>query len=98
MIREAIIKLASKQNLTYQEAEAVMNEIMDGRTSQVQTAAYLTALAQKGETIDEITASAAWMLAHCVKLLHDMDVLEIVGTGGAGGGHFHSAGEKHGNP
>ncbi len=88
MIREAIIKLASKQNLTYQEAEAVMNEIMDGRTSQVQTAAYLTALAQKGETIDEITASAAGMRAHCVKLLHDMDVLEIVGTGGDGANSF----------
>lgn len=50
--------------------------------------AYLTALSLKGETIDEITASAAGMRAHCVKLLHDMDVLEIVGTGGDGANSF----------
>ena len=50
--------------------------------------AYLTALALKGETIDEITASAAGMRANCIKLLHDMDVLEIVGTGGDGSNSF----------
>ena len=82
MIKEAIIKLSKKQDLTYDEAEAVMNEIMDGAATPVQMASYLTALSMKGETIDEITASAAGMRAHCIKLLHDMDVLEIVGTGG----------------
>ena len=71
MIREAIIKLAGKEDLTYSEAEAVMNEIMEGKASDVQMSAYLTALALKGETIDEITASAAGMRAHCIKLLHD---------------------------
>lgn len=45
-------------------------------------AAFLTAMSMKGETIDEITASAAGMRKHCIRLLHDMDVLEIVGTGG----------------
>ena len=50
--------------------------------------AYLTALSIKGETIDEITASAAGMRAHCIKLLHNMDVLEIVGTGGDGSNSF----------
>ena len=75
MIREAIIQLSKKQNLTYAEAEQVMNEIMEGIASQVQMAAYLTALSLKGETIDEITASAAGMRAHCIKLLHDLDVL-----------------------
>ena len=54
----------------------------------VQMSAYLTALSLKGETIDEITASAAGMRAHCIKLLHDMDVLEIVGTGGDGSNSF----------
>ena len=88
MIREAIIKLSRKENLTYAEAEAVMDEIMSGQTTPVQTSAYLTALSLKGETIDEITASAAGMRAHCVKLLHDMDVLEIVGTGGEGANSF----------
>ena len=75
MIRDAILKLARKQDLSYAEAEAVMNEIMDGQASPVQMSAYLTALSMKGETIDEITASAAGMRAHCIKLLHDMDVL-----------------------
>ena len=88
MIKEAILKLAKKEDLTYQEAEAVMNEIMSGGATPVQMASYLTALSLKGETIDEITASAAGMRAHCVKLLHDMDVLEIVGTGGDGSNSF----------
>ena len=82
MIKEAIIKLSKKQDLTYAEAETVMDEIMSGQATPVQMSAYLTALSLKGETIDEITASAAGMRAHCIKLLHDMDVLEIVGTGG----------------
>lgn len=88
MIKEAIIKLAKKQDLTYTEAEAVMNEIMSGGATPVQMASYLTALSMKGETIDEITASAAGMRAHGVRLLHEMDVLEIVGTGGDGSNSF----------
>ena len=88
MIKEAIIKLAKKQDLTYAEAEAVMNEIMSGGATPVQMASYLTALSMKGETIDEITASAAGMRAHGVRLLHEMDVLEIVGTGGDGSNSF----------
>ena len=88
MIKEAIIKLSKKENLIYTEAEEVMNEIMEGKASDVQKSAYLTALSMKGETIDEITASAAGMRAHCIKLLHDMDVLEIVGTGGDGSNSF----------
>ena len=92
MIKEAIIKLSKKEDLTYDEAEAVMNEIMDGAATPVQMASYLTALSLKGETIDEITASAAGMRAHCIKLLHDMNVLEIVGTGGDGANSFNKSG------
>ena len=88
MIKEAIIKLSKKEDLTYEMAETVMDEIMSGEASPVQMSAYLTALAMKGETIDEITASAAGMRAHCIKLLHDMDGLEIVGTGGDGSNSF----------
>ena len=88
MIKEAIIKLSKKQDLAYAEAEAVMDEIMSGQATPVQMSAYLTALALKGETIDEITASAAGMRAHCIKLLHNLDVLEIVGTGGDGANSF----------
>lgn len=88
MIKEAIIKLSKKQDLAYAEAEAVMDEIMNGQATPVQMSAYLTALALKGETIDEITACAAGMRAHCIKLLHNLDVLEIVGTGGDGSNSF----------
>lgn len=88
MIKEAIQTLSNKQDLPYAKAEAVMDEIMSGKATPVQMAAYLTALAMKGETIDEITASAAGMRAHCVKFLHEMDVLEIVGTGGDGSNSF----------
>ena len=88
MIKEAIIKLSKKQDLAYAEAEAVMDEIMSCQATPVQMSAYLTAIALKGETIDEITASAAGMRAHCIKLLHNLDVLEIVGTGGDGSNSF----------
>ena len=87
MIKEAIVKLSKKEDLSYQEAEAVMNEIMGGEATPVQMS-YLTALSLKGETIEEITASAAGMRAHCIKLLHDLNVLEIVGTGGDGSNSF----------
>ncbi len=82
MIKEAIYKLVNREDLTYDAAKEVMDEIMKGEASQIDMGAYLTALRMKGETIEEITASAAGMREHCVRLLHDMDVLEIVGTGG----------------
>lgn len=88
MIKEAIIKLTKKNNLTALEAKECMNEIMDGLASEVQMSAYLTALSLKGETIEEITGSAAGMREHCIKLLHDQEVLEIVGTGGDGSNSF----------
>ena len=85
MIKEAIGKIVSKQDLSYQEAYGVMNEIMNGETSPVQNAAYLAALSTKSakaETIDEISGSAAAMRDHALTVEHDMDVLDIVGTGG----------------
>lgn len=82
MIKEAIASLVKKSNLSYGMAKAVMDEIMGGKASEIQMSAYLTALAMKGETIEEITGSAEGMRSHCIRLLHDMDVLEIVGTGG----------------
>lgn len=82
MIKEAIYELVNKRDLTYEVAEIVMDEIMSGVASQIHIGAYLTGLRMKGETIEEITASAAGMRKHCTKLLHDMEVLEIVGTGG----------------
>lgn len=82
MIRDAILSLSNKQNLTYETAETVMHEIMSGEATPVQMSAYLTALSIKGETIEEITGSAFGMRSHCIRLLHDVEALEIVGTGG----------------
>ena len=82
MIKEAILKLTNKQDLSYEEAEQVMDEIMSGEASEVQKSAYLSILMMKGETIDEISASAMGMRKHATPLQHKMDVLEIVGTGG----------------
>jgi len=88
MIKEAILKLAKRQDISYEMAESSMDEIMQGQATDVQMSSYLTALSMKGETIDEITASAASLRNHCIKLLPDMDVLEIVGTGGDGSNSF----------
>ncbi len=81
-IKKAIIKLTNKEDLSYEMAEMVMDEIMSGKVPDLQIGAYLVALSMKGETIDEITASAKGMRNHATKLLHDLNVLEIVGTGG----------------
>ncbi|MCR5715734.1 MAG: anthranilate phosphoribosyltransferase [Lachnospiraceae bacterium] len=88
MIREAIGLLSKKQNLTPEMTETVIEEIMTDQASEAQKAAFLTALAMKGETIEEITAAAKVMRAHCEKFLNDQDVLEIVGTGGDGSNSF----------
>lgn len=91
MIKEAIIKIVDKQDLTYDEAYTVMNEIMSGETSPTQNAAFLAALSTKStkaETVDEIAGCAAAMRDHALKVTHNMDVLEIVGTGGDGAHSF----------
>ncbi|MDR1266303.1 MAG: anthranilate phosphoribosyltransferase [Propionibacteriaceae bacterium] len=82
VIKEAIQLAAARQDIGHDTALAVMDEIMSGQTSNIQMAAYLTAMTVKGETIDEITGSAVGLRRHCVRLLHEMDALEIVGTGG----------------
>ena len=83
MIQETLKKVAAGQDLTYDEAYASMDEIFSGQVPGETTAGYLTALHMKGETLDEITASANGMRDHAESLPHDgIDVLEIVGTGG----------------
>ena len=85
MIKEAIVKIVSKDDLTYDEAYAVMNEIMNGDTTATQNAAFLAALSTKSakaETTDEIAGCAAAMRDHATKVETGMDVFEIVGTGG----------------
>lgn len=82
MIKEAIAKLINREDLDEEMMTQVMNEIMDGEATDAQKAAFLTALNMKGETIPEITSAARVMREHGERLLNDMDVLEIVGTGG----------------
>lgn len=88
MIKEAILSLSKNQDLTSEVMEQVMDEIMNNEATDAQKASFLTALAMKGETIDEITAAAKVMRKHCEKFLNDQDVLEIVGTGGDGSNTF----------
>lgn len=88
MIKEAIKTIIEGNDLSYETAENVMDEIMSGEASQMLTASYLTALRMKGESINEISASAAVMRKHAEQLPHDTDLLEIVGTGGDEAGTF----------
>ena len=83
MIKEAIVKIVNKEDLTYDEAYAVMNEIMGGETTPTQNAAFLAALSTKSakaETTDEIAGCAAAMREHAVQVKTGMEVFEIVGN------------------
>lgn len=85
MIKEAIVKIVNKEDLTYDEAYTVMNEIMSGKTTATQNAAFLAALSTKSaraETTDEIAGCAAAMREHATRVETEMELFEIVGTGG----------------
>lgn len=91
MIKEAIVKIVNKGDLSYDEAYAVMNEIMSGQTTPTQNAAFLAALSTKSaraETTEEIAGCAAAMRDHATRVETGMDVFEIVGTGGDNAGSF----------
>ena len=92
MIKEAIVKIVNKEDLSYREAYDVMNEIMSGETTPTQNAAFLAALSTKSakaETTDEIAGCAAAMRDHATKVDTGMDIFEIVGTGGDNAQSFH---------
>ncbi|WP_124066868.1 anthranilate phosphoribosyltransferase [Clostridium sp. E02] len=88
MIQKAIHEVITGQNLSYDAAKEVMNEIMNGETTPAQMAAFLTGLRMKGESIDEITACASVMREKAMKLKPDFPVIDIVGTGGDEAGTF----------
>ena len=91
MIKDGIVKIVNKQDLSYDEAYTIMNEIMSGETSATQNAAFLSALSTKSaraETTDEIAGCAAAMRDHATRVETGMDLLEIVGTGGDGAHSF----------
>ena len=88
MIREAIAKLSKKENLTYEEAKGVMEEMMDGTATQAQMGGFLMALSMQGETIEEITAFANVMRDKGIKIQPEREVFDILGTGGDQVGTF----------
>ena len=91
MIKEAIIKIVNKEDLSFDEAYTVMNEIMNGETTPTQNAAFLAALSTKSakaETTGEIAGCAKAMREHATPVDTDFDLFEIVGTGGDNAGSF----------
>lgn len=88
MIQQAISQLVKREDLSDEMMTAVMNEIMAGEATDAQKASFLTALSMKGETISEITVAARVLREYCERFLNDMEVLEIVGTGGDGSNTF----------
>jgi anthranilate phosphoribosyltransferase len=83
ILTEAIDALASRRDLSSEQAAAVLAEIMEGNASEVQTAAVLIALRTKGETVDELVGLATTMrrLARPVRTGRD-DLIDTAGTGG----------------
>ncbi len=84
MIKECILKLTEKSNLSFTEAYGSMKEIVNGNATQTQMGAFLACLRMKGETVEEITAFAKAMKESCVKISPKVSgrLLDIVGTGG----------------
>ncbi|WP_461462513.1 anthranilate phosphoribosyltransferase [Methanobrevibacter sp.] len=87
-IEEAIVKLSNNENLSFNMAKGTMDEIMEGKATNVQISSYLMGLTIKGETINEISGSAVSMRNNATRLNHSMPTLEIVGTGGDGSNSF----------
>lgn len=88
MIKEAIYQLINGNDLTYEQAREVMEEMMTGTATQAQMGGFLTALRMQGETIDEITAFATVMREKGIKIEPKREVIDIVGTGGDEVGTF----------
>jgi len=88
MIREAIDTLVSGNSLTFEQATAVMEEIMRGEATPAQIAAFVTALRMKGETVDEIAGLASVMQAKATPVPVTAPVVDTCGTGGDGSSSF----------
>ncbi|MDY6912498.1 MAG: anthranilate phosphoribosyltransferase [Chloroflexota bacterium] len=89
MIKEAITKAVEGSNLSMQETEGVMKEIMGGEATPAQIAAFITALRIKGETPDEITGCARVMRGNAIRVSPKRtDIVDTCGTGGDASGTF----------
>jgi len=91
MIKELISRIVAGKDLTEEEMERAMDEIMSGEATPAQIGAFITGLRMKGETVDEITGAARTMRAKATKIKVsreivsiDQPILDIVGTGGDG--------------
>ena len=82
MINTAIKKLKNQQDLTYDEMNDVMNEVMEGKTGDIEISSFLTSLSIKGENIEEIAGAANSMRNHAAEFDSQIDAIDIVGTGG----------------
>lgn len=88
MLNEAIKKIVIRENLTNEEAEAAMNEIMKGECTPSQVGAFLIGLRMKGETIDEITGCAKSMKQNAKNFNLTSFAIDTCGTGGDGANTF----------
>ncbi len=88
-MKDILLALSRKENLTEQMAEDAMHAMMEGSASPAQIAAYLTLLQSKGETIEELTGSARAMRSHALSLgVADDKLIDTCGTGGDHSGTF----------
>lgn len=88
MINELLKKVAAKENLSFEEAKQAINEIMSGEVSPSVTSAFLTALAMKGETEEEIAGAADGMREKATPFELGCHALDVVGTGGDNSNSF----------
>ena len=88
MIRESIDTVVSGQSLSMEDASLVMREIMEGEATPAQLGAFLTALALKGETTQEIAGMAKVMREMALQVKVDGELIDTVGTGGDGKNTF----------
>jgi anthranilate phosphoribosyltransferase len=87
-IKDAIIKIVERADLTEGEAAACMEELMTGAATPAQFGAYVTALRMKGETVDEIAGMARIMREKSSRIAMDGPILDTCGTGGAANSSF----------
>ena len=89
-LKHAIAQVINGHNLSFAEAEAAMDAIMDGAASPAQIGSYLTALRMKGETAEEIAGSAHSMRRHVVAVSVTPGSDPLVDTCGTGGDGKHT--------
>ena len=89
-LKHAIAQVINGRDLSFAEAEAAMDAIMDGAASPAQIGSYLTALRMKGETADEIAGSAHSMRRHVVAVAVDAAGEPLIDTCGTGGDGKHT--------